>query len=292
MAKTNSRWRLWLKQLRNKYRLVIMHEKTFEIQASVKLSMLNVIIILSTLFVVLAFLVYAAIAFTPLKNYVVGYSEVSTTRQILENRNTTDSLLRALDASEAYFANLRQRLNGEIDTIPPVDSLKNKNYSEIDLNQVSAMDKQLREQVEQEFQFSVSSPDPKLTESENLRSLYFFPPLKGTITADFDTKAGHFGVDVVAKEETPVKACLDGTVIDAYWNVESGNVIAVQHDHGLISFYRHNSVLLKKTGNFVKAGDVIAIIGNTGELSTGPHLHFELWHNRTPVNPRDFINFN
>ncbi len=292
MAKTTASKKSWFSRLRNKYRLVLMHDKTFEVQASVKLSMLNVIIILSTLFVILSMLVYSAIAFTPLKNYVVGYSEVNTTRQVVKNTYVTDSILQALGSYDLYVENLKKRLSGETDTIIPLDSLKNRDYSGVNIDSVSTLDQQFRDLVAQEDLYNLTSIDASQTGQENFRALHFFPPVKGTVTSAFNLREQHYGVDVVSKENTPVKACLDGTVIDAYWNIESGNVIIVQHDHGLISFYKHNSQLLKKTGNFVNAGDVIAIIGNTGELSSGPHLHFELWHNKLPVNPQDFIIFN
>jgi len=281
-----------LRRLRNKYRLVLMHDKSFEVEASVKLSALNVIIIASTLFVVLAFMVYSLIAFTPLKYYLVGSAEVSTTRQVVRNNYVADSILKQLSYYELYMNNLQSRLNGEIDSIAPFDSLKSQNYSSLKIDSISALEKDFRVQVEQEDLFNLTGVDAAATGDKNLRSLHFFPPLKGTVTATFNPKDAHYGVDVVANENTPIKACLEGTVIDAYWNVESGNVIVIQHDHGIISMYKHNSVLLKKTGNFVRAGDVIAIIGNSGELSTGPHLHFELWEDKLPVNPLDFILFN
>ncbi|HRF75502.1 MAG TPA: M23 family metallopeptidase [Chitinophagales bacterium] len=270
-----------------------MHDKTFEVQASLRLSPLNVIILSSTLFVVIGFLVYLAIVFTPLKNLVVGYSEVSTTRQIAENNKITDSMLTALKSYEVYFANLQKRLNGEIDTLPPIDSLSKQDYSGIKVGEASEIDKAMREQVAREDLFNLSLADPRdATGEQNLESLHFFPPIKGTVTSSFQTREGHYGIDVVAPENTPIKACLDGVVIDSYWNLESGNVIIIRHDHGLISIYKHNSQILKRQGNIIRAGDVIAIIGNTGEMSTGPHLHFELWHEKTPLNPKDFINFN
>ncbi|MBC8173515.1 MAG: M23 family metallopeptidase [Chitinophagales bacterium] len=291
MAKT-TKAKGWFHRMRNKYRLVLMHDKTFEVQASVKLSALNVVIILSTLFVVLSFVVYSLIAFTPLKNYVVGMSEVNTSRQVLRNNYVTDSLLKALTSYELYFDNLQKRLNGEIDTLLPVDDMRKQDYSKLDIDSTSELDKDFRSQVEQEGLFNLTGMDKVITGERNIKALHFFPPLKGTVTADFDPREGHYGIDVVANENTPIKACLDGTVVDSYWNVESGNVIVIQHDHGLISFYKHNSALLKKTGNFVNAGDVIAVIGNTGELSTGPHLHFELWQSKLPMNPLDYIIFN
>ncbi len=291
MAKTKKRAE-WLSRLRTKYKLVLMHDKTFEVQASLRLSLLNVIIVFSTVFVVIGLIVYSAIAFTPLKNMVVGYSEVSTSRQVISNSKTTDSILNTLVAYEVYFDMLQRRLSGASDSLITYDSLSKIDYSKIEIAKPSQADLQLRNEVAQEDLFNLSSDDSRNTGAENIESLHFFPPVKGTVTSGFNLRDKHFGVDIVANENSPVKACLDGTVLDAYWNIENGNVLVVQHDHGIISMYKHNSQLLKKAGNTIKAGDVIAIIGNTGELSTGPHLHFELWHDKLPINPEKYINFN
>lgn len=291
MAKTKKRVD-WLARLRTKYKLVLMHDKTFEVQASLSLSLLNVIIVFSTLFVVIGVIVYSAIAFTPLKNMVVGYSEVSTSRQVISNSRTTDSILNTLVAYEVYFDMLQRRLSGATDSLITYDSLTKVDYSKIEIGKPSARDLQLRNEVAQEDLFNLSSDDSRNTGEENIESLHFFPPVKGSITSGFNIREKHFGVDIVANENSPIKACLDGTVLDAYWNIENGNVLVIQHDHGIISMYKHNSQLLKRAGNTVKAGDVIAIIGNTGELSTGPHLHFELWHDKLPINPEKYINFN
>lgn len=293
MAKGNKKTNKWLERLRTKYKLVLMHDKTFEVQATLRLSPLNVIILISTLFVTIGMLVYFAIVFTPLKNLVVGYSEVATSRQITENNNITDSMLTALRSYDIYFANLQKRLNGEIDSLPPIDSINKNDYTDLTVGEPSAVDIAMREQIERDDIFNLSMADPRdATGAQNLESLHFFPPIKGTVTSDFNAREGHYGIDIVAPDNTPIKACLDGVVIDNYWSLESGNVIIIRHDHGLISLYKHNSQILKRTGNSIRAGDVIAIIGNTGEMSTGPHLHFELWHEKTPLNPKDYINFN
>lgn len=291
MGKTKKRAE-WLSRLRTKYKLVLMHDKTFEVQASLRLSLLNVIIVFSTVFVVIGLIVYAAIAFTPLKELVVGYSEVSTSRQVIANSKTTDSILNTLTAYEVYFDMLQRRLSGASDSLITYDSLSKIDYSQIKIGKPSEADLKLRNEVAQEDLFNLSADDARSTGEENIESLHFFPPVKGSVTSGINIREKHFGVDIVAKENSPIKACLDGTVLDAFWNIESGNVLIIQHDHSLISIYKHNSQLLKKAGNTVKAGDVIAIIGNTGELSTGPHLHFELWHDKLPIDPEKFINFN
>jgi murein DD-endopeptidase MepM/ murein hydrolase activator NlpD len=121
--------------------------------------------------------------------------------------------------------------------------------------------------------------------------MHFSTPIGGTITSNFDPEKKHLGVDVIAPKNTPIKAAMDGWVISSDWTLETGNTIAIQHTNNIVTFYKHNSVLLKKTGNYVRGGEAIAIIGNTGELTDGPHLHFELWHQGKPVNPTDFVDF-
>lgn len=126
---------------------------------------------------------------------------------------------------------------------------------------------------------------------QELQEVFFFSPITGIVTGPFDLSEEHYGIDIVAKSDEPVKSIADGSVIMADWTQDSGYVIAIQHRNNLISVYKHNAALLKKVGTFVSAGEIIAIIGNTGELTTGPHLHFEIWYNGTPVNPEDFVSF-
>ena len=189
MAKGNKKTNLWLEKLRTKYKLVLMHDKTFEVQTSLRLSLLNVIILFSTLLVLVGMIVYLAIVFTPLKNLVVGYSEVNTTRQITKNNRTTDSMLLSLKAYDIYFANLQKRLSGEIDTIVPLDCIEKKDYSNIQIGEASETDKMLRDQVSQEDLFNLSLADPReVTSDQNLESLHFFPPVKGSVNSEFSSR--------------------------------------------------------------------------------------------------------
>ena len=148
----------------------------------------------------------------------------------------------------------------------------------------------LRLEIESQDQFNLASGISN-TISSSISSFYFFTPLKGAITTKFNTTQKHFGIDIVAGPNEVIKNVLEGTVVIANWTSETGYVIGVQHSNNLFTLYKHNSALLKGVGDYVKAGEVIAIIGNTGEYSTGPHLHFELWYNGSPVNPLDYINF-
>ena len=121
--------------------------------------------------------------------------------------------------------------------------------------------------------------------------IVLFPPVSGTISQGYNREKKHYAVDVVAARETPVKAVANGMVIFSGWTTDTGYVIILEHKGGLLSAYKHNGSLNKDQGDMVRAGEVIASVGNTGEFTTGPHLHFELWENGSPVNPLDFIDF-
>ncbi len=288
----------WLKRLTNKYRLVILNDESFEEVSSFRLSRFNVYIFLSTIFILLIFLITSVLVFTPLKEYIPGYTGSDYRNDIVALQLRADSLENESKATDLYLNNLLQIVHGnapviKIDT-PVIDlNTAKKNYDTINLKSVSGNEKKLRGQMESESSYSLGlnlslNNAPGQT---NLRSYYFFPPIKGYVTDEFDPKRDHYGVDVVAPENEAIKACMDGVVLFSAWTSETGYVIALQHRNNLISLYKHNSVLLKKEGSYVHAGDVIAIIGNTGEHSTGPHLHFEIWYNGIPLNPKDYIVF-
>ena len=149
----------------------------------------------------------------------------------------------------------------------------------------------LREEVEEQQKFSLSLFD--LSEKpKNLSDLYFYAPVKGMITSRFDAGIKHYGIDLVPTDNLWVNAALDGTVLFADYTAETGYVIQILHSNELVSIYKHNQELLKKAGDIVRAGEVIAIAGNSGEMTTGPHLHFELWYKGKPINPEDYIIFN
>ncbi len=282
----------WRSRLRVKYRLVVMNEETFKERASLLLTPLNVIILGGSVIIFLIVFVTYLIAFTPLREYIPGYADTEMQKQIYENTLRTDSLERELAMKDLYLQNINMIIAGETPNQQAHEPDTTKDYATIEFNN-SKQDSLLREMVEAEERFNIQNLQmgvPKSVES-NIRNLFFFAPLKGDVTAGFDSKEKHYAVDIVAKENEPIKATLDGTVIFSSWTYDSGHVIAVQHSSNLTSFYKHCSVLLKKTGESIKAGEVIAVVGNSGELTTGPHLHFELWFNGRPVNPEDYIVF-
>ena len=201
-----------------------------------------------------------------------------------------DSLQAALDDRDLYIANLRRVLRGEA----PADSATlfrpiTQAPTPADLAP-GVVDSALRERIRQEEAYTVSG-EAKPGAGRDLAGIIFFPPIRGLVTSNFERKDGHFGIDIVTKKDEAVKATLDGTVVLASWTSDGGHVLQVQHRNDLVSVYKHNSVLLKKVGDKVKAGEAIAIVGDSGELTTGPHLHFELWLNGEPIDPQAYMVF-
>jgi len=288
-------WEKWQDKLQHAYRLVIMRDETFEEVGSYKLNLLNLYLVLSTVVVVLAVLIFALIAYTPLKSYLPGQDSVSSVREVIRLNREIDSLSQAmLDwqvLMEAEKNRLLQRLGdtpGDVELVT-VDSLLL-----VDEPVPAEVDEQLREEVQID-QIGVAMRtgliDNTFQSKQRLEQLFFVAPVNGEISAGFNLAKNHQGVDVLAPRHTPVKSALDGYVFLSDWTLETGNTIGIQHGNNIITFYKHNSSLLKPVGSFVKAGEAIAIIGNTGTLSDGPHLHFELWYNGKAVNPVDYISF-
>lgn len=276
-------------KLKHKYRLVILNEDTFEEKMSLRLSQLNAFVVLGLSSLILIVLVILLIAFTPLREFIPGYANVTIRKQGVTNTLKLDSLSVAIAQKDMYIENLRHIIQGkpiEYDETTVIDS--SANYGSIKNIPVEE-DTALRNMIESEEKynlFNVAGSTPG-----NISGFTFFKPLKGTITNRFNMQKQHFGIDVVAPKNEAIMATLDGTVIFAEWTAKTGYVIQLQHDNNLISIYKHNSVLHKEVGDHVKAGEVIAIVGNTGELSSGPHLHFELWYNGIPINPEDYMMF-
>lgn len=287
MAKKEKRTRKIKKKLLHKYRLVVLNEDTFEERFSFKLNRLNVFVF-STVFAVLVIAVTTVIiAFTPLREYIPGYSSTSLKQEATYLAYKTDSLQQELIINEQYLASIRKVLTGDVKT---VDFNKDSiiQAAKIDASDVnltpSKEDSLLREKVAREDKYN------PLIENEDL-SVVLFAPVKGTISQSYDVEEKHYAVDIVTVKDAPVKAVADGTVIFAGWTPDTGYVMIIEHNNSLLSAYKHNASLNKEQGELVSAGEVIAIVGNTGELTTGPHLHFELWSDGHPIDPTNFIDF-
>ena len=285
MQDKEGREKYWSK-LFHKYRFVIMTDSSFEEKLSVKLTRINVIAFVATLVFLCFFSTMLLIAYTPLSEYVPGKSSVEVQKSLIELNIKSDSLEAILVNRSIYLENINKIINGE-ELITP------ENYTEITNTQIpisfekSKEDSLFRVKVEAEDKSSIYKKD----KPNNNAALMFFTPLTGLISDGYNNKTKHFGIDLVAKEKSRISSVLEGTVIISHWAYETGYVIGVQHKNDYLSFYKHNSVLLKSVGDYVNAGDHIAIIGNSGELSSGPHLHFELWHKGIPVNPENYISF-
>ena len=274
-------------KLTDKYRLVVLNEDTFEERFSLKLSRLNVFVLGGVFSVLLIVLTTILIAFTPIKEYIPGYSSSQLKADAIKLTFEADSLKLKLAILENYTKALRPVLTGEI-TYEEIDSLQvQARQSVIDESELDATkeDSLFREKVDRETRFAI------LNNSKSNVKIVFFAPLTGNISQDFDANSKHFAVDIVAKTGTPIKAASDGTVIFSGWSAETGYTILLKHNKDYISVYKHNGNLLKQQGDFVKSGEVIASVGSTGELSTGPHLHFELWIGGYAINPTNFIDF-
>lgn len=275
-------------KLTEKYRMVILNEKTFEERFALKLSRLNVFILGGLFSVILIAGTIILIAFTPIKEYIPGYDSTKLKLEAAQLTFQTDSLKERVTVLENYANALRPILTGEV-TGEPIDSIQNLNSRfQIDESKLNAtlQDSLFREKIESKDRFPLIDE-----ELENKARVVFFAPITGTVSQEFDPEDKHFALDIVAKTGTPVKAVADGTVIFSEWTTETGYVIIVKHDNNFISVYKHNGTLLKEQGDFVKSGEAIASVGSTGELTTGPHLHFELWSDGYAVNPTNYIDF-
>ena len=279
------------KKLKNKYRLVILNDSTFEEKVSLRLSPLNLFTIIGSFALALILTVAVIIVFTPVREYIPGYTDVDLRKDVLDLTLRSDSIENELMLKQKYLDNLTRVLNGQsMEEIAQDFVDTTRDYNRISVSKTPE-DSILRAYVESEDQFSLSAGPKDLPEKFGIRNFTFFSPLSGTVTSEFSLDQSHYGIDIVAPENEAIKSCLDGTVIFAEWTAETGYVIQVQHKNNLLSVYKHNAILLKKSGEYVHAGEAIAIIGNSGELTTGPHLHFELWFDGNPIDPRDYMVF-
>lgn len=275
-------------KLINKYRLVVLNEDTFEEKLSFKLTRLNVFIFGTFFSVLLIVSTIFLIAFTSLREYIPGYSSSKLKKEATQLVYKVDSLNQVLEVNNIYIQKVRELLTGEIkEVLFDKDSVLSTLKFEKDSMNFSPSD------IDLEFRLDVESTDRYsiFNEAKKSADIVFFSPVKGIVTEGYSLKNKHFAIDIAVKMGTPVKSVADGTVIFAEWTAETGHVIIVEHSRGFISIYKHNTALHKQQGEMVKSGEVIASAGDTGELSTGPHLHFELWNEGYPVNPINYIDF-
>ncbi|MEA1875943.1 MAG: M23 family metallopeptidase [Bacteroidota bacterium] len=278
------------RKLRSKYRLVVMRDSTFEEVWFMRLSRLNVITVISSSVILISALVIALIVYTPLKVMIPGYPDAEMTRNIRLNAVRLDSLEIQLSLKDQWIDNLAVIMEGGEPVSYEASGAEAPLNAENIQDYRSKEDSLLRLEVEEQQRYNLSllSPDPV---AESLSDLYFFSPIQGMVTSHFNAHLRHYGVDVVATGDLMVKAALDGTVLLADYTAETGYVIQIQHENELISIYKHNRELFKRPGDFVKAGEAIAVVGNSGKLTTGSHLHFEIWHEGKPIDPEKYVSF-
>ena len=281
-------------RLRKKYRIVVYSHDTYEEKVHFKFTLLNLFNAVIVSSVLLIVLVTYLIAFTPLREYIPGYTDVSLNRRVYEMEQRADSLEMVFKQKDLYINNMKRIIMGDDFDSDSINSLltksSNTDFSNI-TNKKSKEDSIFRIEYENETRNNLFNHSLTNDITSDYKLVSFFSPMTGIVTSHFNREEKHYGIDIVANNNSVIKAIADGTVIYSDWTVEYGYCIGIQHNGNLFSVYKHNAVLLKDDGDFVSAGEPIAIYGNSGSMSTGPHLHFELWYNGTPLNPEDYISF-
>ena len=277
----------------SKFRLTIFNDATLEEISTFRLNKYIIFVVSGITILVIATLVALLLIYSPMNMLIPSRANTKLQTNIIENSLQIDTLQRKVDTEKKYLIQLKNILQGKIpeDTFSDLKIFKNKGINAKDLNfSTSDLDSIVKAQIEQEENERLAKIE-NVSSVTNLKNIHFVVPLKGMISGDFDMKKNHLAIDIVGNTGDAVLATLPGTVVIATWTSETGYVIGIQHDNNLLSFYKHNSVLLKKLGDRVVAGESIALVGNSGETTTGTHLHFELWFNGSPVNPKDYIAF-
>ena len=282
----NKRKAFW-KNFKFKYKLTITNENTLEEIVGIHVSKLNGVSVLLSAVTVIFLIASLIIAFTPLRNYLPGYMNSEVREQVVQNALRADSLQWMLERQRMYIMNIQDIISGNVktDSIHNIDSLTAVRSEE--LMERTQAEEDFRKQYEETERYNLTSIDnaPVTT------GLIFFRPTRGMISSEFDANKKHFGIDIAASPNESVLATLDGTVVLATYTADTGYVIQVQHGQNLVSIYKHCGSLLKKVGDMVKAGEAIALVGNTGEKTTGPHLHFEIWNRGRALDPSKYIVF-
>ena len=286
---TNKEKEKLIHRLRAKFRLVIMNDSTFEERFSLMLSPMNIFIWFGTFIIVLVVVTTLIIAYTPLREFIPGYPDGDDRKQAQRNEIRADSLEKELGKYDAYLRDIKILLSGSDFNNNSGDTILN-NSNETKVLDPSKAEMEFREKMREEEKMNPSNLSESNENTTNsLTGILFFTPLEGQISQSFERKSGHLGLDIVGAKNDPIKSTLDGTIIFADWTTDGGHEIHIQHSNNIVSVYKHNSYLLKKTGDRVRAGDPVAIMGNTGSQTDGAHLHFEIWVNGKPVDPQNYL---
>lgn len=287
VKKSKRRSKAFWNNIKFKYKLTIINENTLEEVVGLRVSKLNGISVLLSVLTVLFLFAAIIIAFTPLRNYLPGYMNSEVRAQVVENALRVDSLQQLVDRQNLYILNIQDIFSGKIktDTVQSMDSLTN--LREDSLMERTQREADFRKQYEEAEKYNLTN----ITARPDADGLIFYRPTRGMISSPFDTEKKHYGTDIAANPGESILATLDGTVILSTYTAETGYLIEVQHNQNFVSVYKHCGSLLKRQGDTVKGGEAIALVGNSGQQTTGPHLHFELWHKGRAVNPELYVVF-
>ena len=278
----------FLKRIFNDYKVVVSSEDTFEEKLSFKANKINAFIIMLLYSIILIAFTISIVFFTQLREMVPGYSSSDLLNRAIYLSKKTDSLEQQIALNNKFYKSIEDVLSGNVYEFISRDKLSiDSNLIKQDIFTISPnlQDSILRQYVENEDKFNLTNNELVI------ENKMFFSPIKGEITQSFNFNENHFAIDIAADIGTPVKSVLDGKIIFSEWSLETGYVVVIDHGENIISVYKHNSKTLKEQTDFVQAGEVIAYSGNQGNLSSGPHLHFELWKNGTPIDPEPLLNF-
>jgi murein DD-endopeptidase MepM/ murein hydrolase activator NlpD len=278
-------------RLATRYQLILRNEENFAERYAIGVTGSKVILFSLIVFVVLFALCLFLSKSILARWFDPEYAQTQANRELYSLAMSVDSLALEVDRKDQFIANFQRVLSGDTGTFnDPAEALRNENttLAKATSLKINGADSIFRKEFEQSDLSLISAG---AVNNRELQNMFFFAPITGFVSDKYDVKKGHLGVDLVAKINEPIKSITDGTVIFASWTQDSGQVIMLQHKGNLISVYKHNAELYKKVGTFVNAGEIIAIVGNTGELTNGPHLHFELWYNGNSLNPEEFVTF-
>ncbi|OQX97468.1 MAG: hypothetical protein B6I20_12580 [Bacteroidetes bacterium 4572_117] len=280
----------FIKKIKTKYQLTVYSKETLEATFTFNLSKLNIFTYVGVFSIVVSIMVGLLFIFTPFNHLLPVRRNSQLSRQLFQNAIKLDSLKKEIKIRDKYFNNIQNVMLGR--QVNNYESIRDTSFRHEKLEfSRSKHDSILRKQIDREEKQSLSVLNNTKQTNVTLKNLHFFLPVKGIVTNGFDVENGHLATDIVAQPNEPILATLEGTVTLATWSLTEGYILIIQHNYNIVSMYKHNSSLLKKPGDHVAAGEPVAIIGNTGELTTGPHLHFELWYNGTALNPEDYIAF-
>lgn len=287
-----------LKKLNRKYDFSMSHDETGNTMLKFRLNLLNLVLVIFGVALLLIVITTFIIAFTPLREYIPGYTDTNLNREVYLLNLRADSLSREMHKKDVYFDNLKKIVEGydfaadsALASLSIYEPLPAGVTDTITLRK-SVQDSLLRAEYEAQDQYNLFGADLMSTTKPGTLVKNFFVPLNGSVTNAFNADEAHYGIDIVSAGDQIINATLDGTVVFSTWSINNGYCIGIQHEDSYFSVYKHNATLLKKEGDYVRAGEAIAILGESGDDATFEHLHFELWHNGIAINPVEYMTIN